>query len=124
MPILLLSNDNRGLSLYEQDWLVTTYMEMNATQNNVDNARNWLLYMGNAASKLNLTIQVYLKLASLVLHIQSYSALFYICVYLHSIVCPFHSIYFNLLRFPLLPNQEPPMISTYFVNPSYHSEFV
>ena len=31
---------------------------MEATQNNVTNARNWLLNMGNAAKSLDLTIQV------------------------------------------------------------------
>jgi hypothetical protein len=36
---------------------------MEATQNNVSNARNWLLNMGNAASKLNLTIQYCMPLA-------------------------------------------------------------
>jgi hypothetical protein len=46
-----------GMIVYEQDWLVTTYMEMEATQDNVKNARKWLMDMGNAASKLNLTIQ-------------------------------------------------------------------
>jgi hypothetical protein len=46
-----------GMVLYEQDWLVTTYMTMDATQNNVTNARNWLLNMGNAAKALGLTIQ-------------------------------------------------------------------
>lgn len=30
---------------------------MEATQNNVYNSRNWLLHMGNAATKLGLTIQ-------------------------------------------------------------------
>ncbi len=89
---------------------------MNATQNNVDNARNWLLYMGNAASKLNLTIQVYLYLYLYITCFPSSSYHLYISINLtqlySSIVCPFHSIYFNQLRFPLLPNQEPPMIST------------
>jgi hypothetical protein len=47
-----------GMVLYEQDWLVTTYMNMEATQNNVENARNWLVNMGNAAKALDLTIQV------------------------------------------------------------------
>jgi hypothetical protein len=32
---------------------------MNATQNNVTNARNWMLNMGNAAKALDLTIQVH-----------------------------------------------------------------
>ena len=30
---------------------------MQATQNNISNARNWMLNMGNAASELGLTIQ-------------------------------------------------------------------
>jgi len=46
-----------GMILYEQDWLVTTYLNMEATQNNVSNARNWLVNMGNAAKSLDLTIQ-------------------------------------------------------------------
>lgn len=33
-------------------------MGMEATQNNVSTARNWLLNMGNAAKALDLTIQV------------------------------------------------------------------
>jgi hypothetical protein len=46
-----------GMVLYEQDWLVTTYMDMVATQNNVTNSRNWLKYMNDAAAKLDVTIQ-------------------------------------------------------------------
>ncbi len=34
---------------------------MNATQNNVANARNWLLAMGAAAKQLGLTIQVCMR---------------------------------------------------------------
>ncbi len=41
-----------------QDWLITTYLTMNATRNDVFNARNWLLAMGNAAQRLGITIQV------------------------------------------------------------------
>eukprot|EP01087_Luapelamoeba_hula_P023146 TRINITY_DN845_c0_g2_i6.p1 TRINITY_DN845_c0_g2~~TRINITY_DN845_c0_g2_i6.p1 ORF type:complete len:576 (+),score=72.90 TRINITY_DN845_c0_g2_i6:149-1876(+) len=46
-----------GLHVYEQDWLITTYLNMRATQNNVTNANNWLLAMGNAARAQGLTIQ-------------------------------------------------------------------
>lgn len=47
-----------GLAVYEQDWLVTTFLTMNSTRNNVTNARDWLVAMGEASKKLNLTIQV------------------------------------------------------------------
>eukprot|EP01116_Phalansterium_solitarium_P018896 TRINITY_DN5142_c0_g1_i3.p1 TRINITY_DN5142_c0_g1~~TRINITY_DN5142_c0_g1_i3.p1 ORF type:complete len:741 (-),score=235.75 TRINITY_DN5142_c0_g1_i3:178-2400(-) len=46
-----------GMVVYEQDWLITTYQEMQATQNDVYNAHTWLKAMGDAASQLNLTIQ-------------------------------------------------------------------
>eukprot|EP01113_Clastostelium_recurvatum_P038251 TRINITY_DN569_c0_g1_i3.p1 TRINITY_DN569_c0_g1~~TRINITY_DN569_c0_g1_i3.p1 ORF type:complete len:418 (-),score=101.55 TRINITY_DN569_c0_g1_i3:227-1480(-) len=46
-----------GNVVYEQDWLITTYEKMNATQDNVVAGRKWLVSMGAAAAKLNMTIQ-------------------------------------------------------------------
>jgi hypothetical protein len=56
-----------GLAVYEQDWLITTYLSMECTQNNVTNARDWLLYMGDAARRLGLTIQYCMPLPNHVL---------------------------------------------------------
>ena len=39
-----------GTFLYEQDWLITTYMSLNCTRNNVSNAMDFLQAMGNAAT--------------------------------------------------------------------------
>eukprot|EP00117_Sycon_ciliatum_P013722 scpid71600/ scgid0175/ len=46
-----------GMIVYEQDWLVTTYERMSVTQSSLYAAQNWLLYMGSAASKLNISVQ-------------------------------------------------------------------
>ncbi|KAL6067877.1 Ricin B-type lectin domain-containing protein, variant 2 [Balamuthia mandrillaris] len=46
-----------GMSVYEQDWIIKTFSEMNATQNNIYNARHWLLAMGRAAATTGVTIQ-------------------------------------------------------------------
>jgi len=51
-----------GLLVYEQDWLDHQYLQMEATQNNVTNAHNWMMYMNNAALKLDLTIQLCMPL--------------------------------------------------------------
>ena len=38
-----------GMAVYEQDWLITTYSNLECTQNNLTNAHTWLQAMGNAA---------------------------------------------------------------------------
>lgn len=38
-----------GLTVYEQDWLISTYLLLECTQNNLTNAHDWLMVMGNAA---------------------------------------------------------------------------
>ncbi len=40
------------------DWLITQFEQMNATQRDVTTSRNWKLQMGNAAKNHGLTIQV------------------------------------------------------------------
>jgi hypothetical protein len=52
--------------------LITTYLGMEATQNNVSNARNWLLNMGNAASALGLTIQYCMPLPLHLLQVKKF----------------------------------------------------
>jgi len=51
-----------GLIVYEQDWLVDQYLDMEATQTNVSIAHNWMTYMNNAATKVGLTIQMCMPL--------------------------------------------------------------
>jgi hypothetical protein len=46
-----------GMVTYEQDWLVTTYGKMNATQSSVTNVANWLGAMDSSATSLSLTVQ-------------------------------------------------------------------
>jgi len=53
--------------VYEQDWLITTFLNMQATQNNVTNSRQWLVSMGKAASQLGLTIQYCMALPNHIL---------------------------------------------------------
>jgi hypothetical protein len=47
-----------GLAVYEQDWICLTHQKMNATQDNVVHARQWMLAMDSAAVKRNLSIQL------------------------------------------------------------------
>jgi hypothetical protein len=42
--------------VYEQDWLIYQFRNMNATQTSVHTARTWLLHMGEAARQKGLTI--------------------------------------------------------------------
>lgn len=68
-----------GMAVYEQDWLITTYEQLNVTQSNVTAAResvrqgqpgcaaasrcvnrpadDWLMAMSNAAANVGVTIQ-------------------------------------------------------------------
>eukprot|EP01130_Rhizamoeba_saxonica_P013826 TRINITY_DN5943_c0_g1_i1.p1 TRINITY_DN5943_c0_g1~~TRINITY_DN5943_c0_g1_i1.p1 ORF type:complete len:747 (+),score=106.83 TRINITY_DN5943_c0_g1_i1:13-2253(+) len=46
-----------GMSVYEQDWLITTFEGMESTQNTTDFAETWLRNMGFAAKELDLNIQ-------------------------------------------------------------------
>ncbi len=52
-PVLLML-----VSSWIKDWLIKTFLDMNATRFDVFNARDYLLAMGNAATRLGLTIQV------------------------------------------------------------------
>ncbi|KAH3763165.1 6 carbohydrate binding protein [Pelomyxa schiedti] len=56
-----------GMTVYEQDWLVTTYTKMEATRTSVDLARQWLLNMGSAASDLGVFIQYCMPLPNFLL---------------------------------------------------------
>ncbi|KAH3722992.1 6 carbohydrate binding protein [Pelomyxa schiedti] len=56
-----------GMTVYEQDWLVTTYTKMEITRNNVYTSRQWLQNMGNAASNLNVFIQYCMPLPNFLL---------------------------------------------------------
>eukprot|EP00546_Thalassionema_frauenfeldii_P012530 CAMPEP_0178927276 /NCGR_PEP_ID=MMETSP0786-20121207/19084_1 /TAXON_ID=186022 /ORGANISM="Thalassionema frauenfeldii, Strain CCMP 1798" /LENGTH=717 /DNA_ID=CAMNT_0020602663 /DNA_START=1642 /DNA_END=3795 /DNA_ORIENTATION=+ len=46
-----------GLTVYEQDWLNVQTQTMNITLETVDTARTWLLQMGSAAKRNDITIQ-------------------------------------------------------------------
>jgi len=56
-----------GMIVYEQDWLVDQFLNMEATQNNVTNAQNWMLNMDMAARKVGVTIQLCMPLPSHIL---------------------------------------------------------
>lgn len=47
-----------GLKVYEQDWICLTHNKMNATQDNVDFARRWMLAMDEGAVASNMSIQL------------------------------------------------------------------
>lgn len=51
-----------GMTMYEQDWLITVYEGMNVTQANISAAATWLQSMNGAAASLNLTIQLCMPL--------------------------------------------------------------
>jgi len=53
-----------GAVIYEQDWLINQFNDMNATQQSVDQARDWLMQMGSSAQKYDLTIQYCMPLWS------------------------------------------------------------
>lgn len=46
-----------GLAVYEQDWLYNEFSEMNCTLSSAILGRQWLMQMGTAAAKNNLTVQ-------------------------------------------------------------------
>eukprot|EP01117_Protostelium_nocturnum_P005067 TRINITY_DN1833_c0_g1_i1.p1 TRINITY_DN1833_c0_g1~~TRINITY_DN1833_c0_g1_i1.p1 ORF type:complete len:782 (+),score=207.18 TRINITY_DN1833_c0_g1_i1:2854-5199(+) len=46
-----------GLSVYEQDWLIDQFSNMNYTRENLHVGQNWLTSMGNAAKRAKLNIQ-------------------------------------------------------------------
>eukprot|EP01097_Dermamoeba_algensis_P005805 TRINITY_DN3665_c0_g1_i2.p1 TRINITY_DN3665_c0_g1~~TRINITY_DN3665_c0_g1_i2.p1 ORF type:complete len:806 (+),score=207.33 TRINITY_DN3665_c0_g1_i2:122-2539(+) len=45
-----------GMSIYEQDWLSTTYLSMKSTKNSTETSRQWMLNMDRAATSLDQTI--------------------------------------------------------------------
>ena len=51
-----------GVESYLQDWMMDTYLFMNATQESVSVARNWLVNMGQAADAHDINIQYCLTL--------------------------------------------------------------
>ena len=54
---LMSSSKRWGLAVYEQDWLHNEWEGLHATLQSATLGRTWLLQMGLAASKSNLTIQ-------------------------------------------------------------------
>ncbi|EGD83514.1 hypothetical protein PTSG_04123 [Salpingoeca rosetta] len=54
---LLGSSKKWGLAVYEQDWLYNEFNGVPLLTKNISMARTWLMQMGNAAAKHNLTIQ-------------------------------------------------------------------
>ena len=52
-----------GMSLYEQDWLITVWDTMAVTKSNVTAASDWLQAMADAATGLGITIQYCMPLA-------------------------------------------------------------
>ena len=56
-----------GLKVYEQDWICLTSMKMNATQDNVVLARQWMLAMDRAAVAAGMTIQLCMQFSRHVL---------------------------------------------------------
>ena len=54
---LFLNNTDWGLAVYEQDWLDTTWDNLQALQTNITLGRDWLLQMGRAAAAVGVNIQ-------------------------------------------------------------------
>lgn len=63
-----------GMTMYEQDWLITVYQGLHITQNNVTAAKTWLHAFGNAAQGLGLTIQYCMPLINHMLESTSIQA--------------------------------------------------
>jgi hypothetical protein len=55
---LMESNRNWGMMTYEQDWLYNEFQGLNATLTDATMARRWLMEMGSAAKRNDITIQV------------------------------------------------------------------
>jgi hypothetical protein len=53
---------NWGLKVYEQDWLVDQFLNMDATQTDIALAENWMNNMNSAAQKSGVTIQLCMPL--------------------------------------------------------------
>jgi len=53
-----------GMTMYEQDWLITVYQGLHVTQANITAASTWLHAMGNAAQGLGVTIQYCMPLVN------------------------------------------------------------
>ena len=55
---LLRNASDWGMIVYEQDWLYTEFLGLNATlQSSATGARKWLTQMATAASRVGVTIQ-------------------------------------------------------------------
>jgi len=63
-----------GLSMYEQDWMVTEYNEVEALQTNISMGDSWLYGMAEGARRSNRTVQYCMPLPSQVLSASSLPA--------------------------------------------------
>jgi len=63
-----------GMVVYEQDWLVTTYLTMMATRSSVTASEQWLTAMAEAARELGLTVQYCMPLPNHILQSTKYPA--------------------------------------------------
>ncbi len=54
---LMRESAEKGIIMYEQDWLKTTFDRIPALQEDVNSAENWLTWMADAAHRNNISIQ-------------------------------------------------------------------
>ena len=59
---LLRNASDWGMVVYEQDWLYTEFLGLNATTQSVTGAKKWLTQMATAASRVGVTVQYCMEL--------------------------------------------------------------
>ena len=59
---LLRNASDWGMVVYEQDWLYTEFLGLNATQT-ATGAKKWLTQMANAAARVGVTVQYCMEMA-------------------------------------------------------------
>jgi len=59
---LLRNATDWGMVVYEQDWLYTEFLGLNATLQSVSGARKWLTQMATAAARAGVTVQYCMEL--------------------------------------------------------------
>ena len=61
---LLRNASDWGMVVYEQDWLYTEFLGLNATlQSSATGAKKWLTQMATAASRVGVTVQYCMEMA-------------------------------------------------------------
>jgi len=64
---LLRNASDWGMIVYEQDWLYTEFLGLNATTQSVSGAKKWLTQMATAAARVGVTVQYCMEMARFVL---------------------------------------------------------